>query len=204
MSSTPPQRSRKPLFALLAVSLAPVIFAFLAYYFPSLGLRPDGTSNYGEIIDPQRPMPDAAQLALTDEEGNPFDLHSMKGQWLLISADNANCPEECVRKLFILRNTHASQGKEVERLNRLWFVTDQAPIAPVVDEAYRGTIALRADPAQLAQWLVPGQADVQTALEKGMWIVDPLGNLMMAFPENAEPERVRTDVRTLLKNSHIG
>lgn len=204
MSSTTPQRSRKPLFALLAVSLAPVVFAFLAYYFPSLGLRPGGTSNYGQIIDPQRPMPDTAQLALTDAEGQPFDLHSMKGQWLLVSADNADCPDECVRKLFILRNSHASQGKEVERLNRIWFVTDRAPIAAVVDEAYRGTIALRADPTQLGQWLVPGQSDTQAALEKGMWIIDPLGNLMMVFPENAEPERVRTDIRTLLKNSHIG
>ncbi|MBV6274028.1 hypothetical protein KVP09_14075 [Alcaligenaceae bacterium CGII-47] len=204
MSSPAPQRSRKPLFALVAVSLAPVVFAFLAYYFPSLGLRPEGTSNYGQILDPQRPMPDAAQLALVDAQGKAFDLHSMKGQWLLISADQAACPEACVRKLFILRNTHASQGKEVERLNRIWFVTDKAPIAAVVDEAYRGTIALRADPAQLAQWLVPGQADAQAELEKGMWIVDPLGNLMMVFPENAEPERVRSDVRTLLKNSHIG
>jgi hypothetical protein len=128
----------------------------------------------------------------------------MKGQWLLVSADRASCSEECVRKLFILRNTHASQGKEVERLNRIWFAIDQAPIAPVVDEAYRGTIVLRADPTQLARWLAPGEADPQVALEKGMWIIDPLGNLMMVYPENAEPERVRKDVRTLLKNSHIG
>lgn len=204
MSSTAPQSSRKPLYVLVAVSLAPVIIAFLAYYFPALGLRPASTSNYGTIIDPQRPIPLAAQLALTDAQGEPFDLASMKGQWLLMSADRASCPEECVRKLFILRNSHASQGKEVERLNRIWFVLDRAPVAAVLDEAYRGTIVLRADPAQLGQWLVPGQANVQAELEKGMWIVDPLGNLMMVFPENATPERVRTDIRTLLKNSQIG
>lgn len=204
MSSTAPKRSRTPLFILLAVSLAPVVFALLAYYVPALGLRPEGTSNYGQLIDPQRPIPSAARLALTDTAGKAFDLESMRGQWLLMSADKAECPEECVRKLFILRNSHASQGKEVERLNRIWFVTDQAPIAPVVEDAYRGTIVLRADPAQLAQWLVPGSSDAQAELAKGMWIVDPLGNLMMVFPENAEPERVRTDIRTLLKNSHIG
>ncbi|MDN5842829.1 MAG: hypothetical protein L0H54_05205 [Alcaligenaceae bacterium] len=205
MSSTPRhRRSMWPLIALLAVSLAPVIFALLAYYVPSLGLRPDGSSNYGQLIDPQRPMPKAAQLALTDAQGQTYDLQTMKGQWLLISADQAACPETCVRKLFILRNSHASQGKEVERLNRIWFVLDDDSVPPVLETSYQGTIVLRADPTQLAQWLAPGATNPVAALEKGMWIVDPLGNLMMEFPDDSEPERVRDDIRTLLKNSHIG
>uniref|UniRef100_UPI003340C98B SCO family protein n=1 Tax=Castellaniella defragrans TaxID=75697 RepID=UPI003340C98B len=197
-------RSRLPLLAILAVCLAPVVFAVLAYYVPALGLRPDGTSNHGRLIDPQRPMPAAADLVLTDVSGRTFDLNSLKGQWLLISAGPGACPENCVRRLFILRNSHASQGKEVERLNRIWFVTDTAPLNPVVDAAYQGTIVLRADPAQLAAWLTVDEADPQAALSGHMWVVDPLGNLMMAFPDASEPEHVRDDIRTLLKNSHIG
>ncbi|XOT98796.1 hypothetical protein ACMTAU_23355, partial [Alcaligenes pakistanensis] len=58
-------------------------------------------------------------------QGEAFDLQSLRGRWVLLSADESACPESCVRKLFILRNSHASQGKNVERLARVWFVTDQ-------------------------------------------------------------------------------
>lgn len=195
-----------PLILIVLISLAPVVFALLAYYVPSLGLRPQGTDNYGTLVDPQRPMPDSMALPLTDLDGTPFDLESLRGQWLLISADDAACPESCVRKLFILRNSHASQGKEVERLSRIWFVMDDGDVPEQILEAYRGTHMLRSDPDQLARFLTPdAPADRQdTALKGPMWIVDPLGNLMMSFPDGADPLEVRDDIRKLLRASRIG
>lgn len=199
-------RSNMPLYLILAMCLAPVVFAVLAYYVPALGLRPEGHTNYGALIDPQRPMPDSAALPLRTLDGQPFDLQSLRGQWLLISADDGACPEPCVRKLFILRNSHASQGKEVERLARIWFVTDEAPVPEQVLEAYRGTNMLRVDPATLAAYLAPdaSRGQREKALKDPMWIIDPLGNLMMQFPADADPIEVRDDIRKLLKNSRIG
>ncbi|MHA3904412.1 SCO family protein [Castellaniella sp. WN] len=195
-------RSIRPLIAILLVCLAPVAFALLAYYVPSLGLRPETRTRYGQIIEPQRPIP--GDLALRDVQGRPYDLNQLKGQWLLISTGPGTCPESCVRGLFVLRNSHASQGKEVDRLERVWLITDDAPPAPVVGEAYAGTHVLRADPARLAAWLAPDAADPDAALSRGLWIVDPLGHLMMRFPDAQQPEAVRDDIRTLLKNSRIG
>jgi hypothetical protein len=202
--TTAPARARsiRPLIAVLLVSLAPVVFALLAYYVPSLGLRPGTRTHYGQLIDPQRPIP--GDLALRDAQGRPYDLNQLKGQWLLISAGPGACPESCVRGLFVLRNSHASQGKAVDRLERVWFITDDAPAAPVVEEAYAGTHVLRADPARLADWLAPGAADPAAELARGLWIVDPLGHLMMRFPDAQQPEAVRDDIRALLKNSRIG
>ncbi|MGB7482572.1 hypothetical protein ABRZ04_00810 [Castellaniella ginsengisoli] len=203
MTTAPaPTRSIRPLIAILLVCLAPVVLALLAYYVPSLGLRPESRTHYGELINPQRPIP--ADLALRDEQGQPYDLNQLKGQWLLISAGPGACPESCVRGLFVLRNSHASQGKAVERLERVWFIIDDAPAAPVVGEAYAGTHILRADPARLAAWLAPEAEDPVEALARGLWIVDPLGHLMMRFPDAQQPEDVRDDIRTLLKNSRIG
>jgi len=195
-------RSIRPLIAVLLVCLAPVVFALLAYYVPALGLRPETRTHYGQLIEPQRPIP--GDLALTDAQGQPYDLNQLKGQWLLISAGPGACPESCVRGLFVLRNSHASQGKDVDRLERVWFITDVAPAAPVVGDAYAGTHILRADPARLAAWLAPDAQDPETALARGLWIVDPLGHLMMRFPDAQQPEAVRDDIRTLLKNSRIG
>ncbi|HEU0229220.1 MAG TPA: hypothetical protein VFR20_01490 [Burkholderiaceae bacterium] len=194
-----------PLYAILAVCIAPVVLAWLAYYFPSLGLRPSGTTNYGTFVQPQRPIPPASALALTTLDGKPFDLSSLKGKWILLTADQGACPKACVRKLFILRNAHASQGKNVERLTRVWFVTDDAPVPADVLKAYGGTHIVRAKPAQLAAFLAPRAGTTrEAALRDPMWVIDPLGHLMLRFPANADPISVRDDLKKLLHNSQIG
>jgi len=209
-SVTPPgakrQRSMLPVYLIILICLAPIVFALLAYYVPALGLRPEGHTNYGTLIEPQRPMPDSAALPLKTLEGEPYDLASLRGQWLLVSADASACPESCVRKLFILRNSHASQGKNVQRLERIWFVLDDGKVSEQVLDAYVGTHMLRADPEKLAAFLAPDATAEQreAALKAPMWIIDPLGNLMMRFPDNADPESVRGDIRKLIYNSRIG
>lgn len=203
---TAPKRSMWPLYAILLMALAPVVAAFLAYFVPQLGLRPDGHNNYGRILDPQRPMPDAQALPLTTLSGAPFNLETLRGQWVLITADQAACPESCVRKLFILRNSHASQGKNVERLSRVWFVTDDGEVPQQVLDAYVGTHMLRADSRALAAFLTADRSGPQAidSLKNHMWIIDPLGNLMMEFPPDADPIEVRDDIVKLLKRSRIG
>ena len=197
-------RSMTPLYLLLAISLAPVLFALAAYYIPGLGLRPDDSSAYGRLIEPQRPVPDNAALPLRRLDGQPFDLQSLRGRWVLVSADDSACPESCVRKLFILRNSHASQGKNVERLARIWFVTDQGQPTEQILQAYQGTHMLQADPQRLAAFLAPQAGEARDALKNGMWIIDPNGNLMMSFPGDADPLKVRKDISKLLYNSRIG
>lgn len=198
------QRSVKPLILVLLVSLAPVIAAFLVYYNPQW--RPDGNVNYGTLVEPQRPMPSAAELPLTTLDGKPFDINDLRSQWLLIAADGAACPEECAKKLYILRNTHAMTGKNVERLTRVWFITDDAEVPQKVLDAYVGTIMLRADPDDLAKFLtVPADmANAKEALAVPMWIMDPLGNLILEYPKDADPLKVRKDIGKLLHSSRIG
>lgn len=205
MSSTPAKpRSMWPLILVMVVSIAPVIAAFIVYFNPAL--QPGGATNYGTLVDPQRPLPSNQELTVTTLDGQPFDLAKLKGQWLLVTADEAACPESCAKKLFVLRNTHAMTGKNVKRLSRVWFITDDAPVPEQVLLAYEGTIMLRADPQELSQFLA-GQAlaqDDQSALLDPIWIIDPLGNLMMQYPLDPDPLRVRKDIGRLLHNSRIG
>ena len=227
---TPPSpRSRTPLVLIVLISLAPVLAAVVAYFNPDW--RPDGSVAYGTLIEPQRPIPASTALQATTLDGKPFDVASLKGKWLLITADGGDCQDACARKLFILRNSHASQGKNVERLARVWFITDDAPVPERVLEAYKGTIMLRVQPEQLKAFLLAESASVSTgtsthttgasvvtpsvtvpassnvaakALAEPMWIIDPHANLMMQYPANAEPEKVRTDIRKLVYHSRIG
>jgi len=200
----PKKRSLLPLIMVIVVSAAPVILAFIVYFNPSL--QPTGSTNYGTLVEPQRPLPSNNDLALTTLDGQPFDIDELKGQWLLIAADQAACPEECAKKLFILRNTHAMTGKNVKRVSRVWFITDDAPVPQKVLDAYVGTIMLRADPEQLDAFLVGHDLNRtdQSELLDPIWMVDPLGNLMMQFPKDPDPLKVRKDLGKLLDHSQIG
>ena len=193
-----------PLILIFFCSVTPIVAAILVYQNPQWW--PQKSSNYGTLVTPQRPLP--AGLTLFTLDGKPFDLHSLKGKWLLLSADTGACPESCARKLFITRNTHASQGKNVERLARVWFITDNATVPEKILAAYKGTVMTRGDTDQLGRYLLgsdtaqatPGQP----TLADFIWVIDPRGNLMMQFPAHAEPIKVRNDIRKLLYNSRIG
>ena len=210
----PRPRSRTPLVLIVLLSLSPVLAAVLAYFNPQY--RPDGSVAYGTLIEPQRPIPTSDALQAMTLDGKPFDVASLKGKWLLVTADGGDCQDACARKLFILRNSHASQGKNVERLARVWFITDDAPVPERVLEAYKGTIILRVKPEQLQAYLLKDAATTgapatttpaqtaATALAEPMWIIDPNANLILQYPANAEPEKVRKDISKLVYHSRIG
>jgi len=188
---------------IVLLSLAPVLAAVLAYFNPDW--RPDGSVAYGTLIEPQRSIPPSAALQANTLDGKPFDVATLKGKWLLIAADSGDCQDACARKLFILRNSHASQGKNVERLARVWFITDDAPVPERVLEAYKGTVMLRVKPEQLKAFLLAESPNAAAkTLAEPMWIIDPHANLILQYPPNAEPEKVRKDITKLVYNSRIG
>ncbi|WP_094809641.1 SCO family protein [Bordetella genomosp. 12] len=188
-----------PLVLIFLCALAPILGAVLVYHNPQWW--PQDASNYGRLVQPQRPLPGAEQLQLTTLDGKVFDPATLRGQWLLISADQGECPQACARKLFVARNAHASQGKNVDRVTRVWFITDEADVPQKVLDAYQGTLMLRARADQLARFLPP---DTTGGLLGPIWVVDPLGNLMLQFPADADGVKVRKDLSRLLYNSRIG
>ncbi len=205
-----PTRAKKrtliPMLLVFLCALAPIVAAGIMYHNPQWW--PQDSANYGKLISPQRAMPQAQDLALTTLDGKPFDLTSLQGKWLLVAADAAACPERCARKLYIARNTHASQGKNVARLARVWFITDDAPVSAQLLQAYQGTIMLRASPWQLSRFLLAQETALNTTVASSLadpiWVIDPLGNLMMQFPANADAIQVRKDISRLVYHSRIG
>lgn len=200
--NTPPidpvqrRRARRMLVLLFVVCAAPAVAAYLMYFV----FKPQGgTSSYGKLIEPQRPLP--ALVVRDDETGETLPLTALKGKWLMISADTAACDESCVSKLFYMRQIRVLQGNERTRVETIWLVTDDNAVSDKLDTAYEDTRRLRADPVALANWL-PTQEG--TGLRDHIYLVDPLGNLMMAFPKNPDPGRIKSDLTRLLKWSGTG
>jgi cytochrome oxidase Cu insertion factor (SCO1/SenC/PrrC family) len=191
MSSEKPKKSLLSLWVLIALCAAPVIASYIAYYL----LKPSGHVNYGELLEP-RPLPDA-KLALAD--GTPFSWHELKGKWVLAIIDSGNCAAECQRKLLFLRQVRLTQGKDMDRIERVWLISDGLnPAAPIIAE-YRGTWLVRAAGSDFLRAF-----PAQSSPADHIYVIDPLGNLMMRYPRDADPRRIIKDVTRLLKVSRIG
>jgi hypothetical protein len=163
----------KKLGLIALVCAAPIVLGTLAYL---LGWSPGNPGNYGDLVAP-RAM-----------SGAPFA--ALRGKWVLVSADAGACDAYCERKLYFMRQVRRAQGKDMERIERLWLVSDGgAPRAELL-AAIEGTrvVALE-DPAFTRDHI---------------YLVDPLGNLMLRFPRDPDPSRMIRDLQRLLRYSRIG
>ena len=186
---------RMKMLLVLAVCAAPVIASYVTYFV----IRPEGRTNYSELVQPQRPLP--GTLPLTDLQGHAVSAETLKGQWLLVVVSAAACDASCEKHLWVQRQLRETLGRDKDRVDKLWLVDDAGTPRP---ETLAGVTTntdatvLRVPRAALAAWLAPAAG---RALEDHLYIVDPLGNWMMRTPQDADPAKLKSDVVKLLRAS---
>jgi cytochrome oxidase Cu insertion factor (SCO1/SenC/PrrC family) len=200
----PRTRSRLSLLLLLAVFGAPVVLAWLAFYvFPEW--RPAGTSNYGQLITPIRPLPAFEFETLS---GDRIDATFLRGKWTLVYLAQGACAEPCVRQLYNLRQVRLAQGKNIDRIQRL-MVWERADFRPgqraELTEHFPGQVMAVLPDRVPAELLETFAVDEQDPMRAGrVYLVDPLGNLMMSYQPEDEPRGMIKDLERLLKYSGLG
>lgn len=167
---------RWKMIAVLLVCAAPVLASYFTYYV----VRPEGRRNYGELINPQRPLPAMATQSL---DGKPGEMAALKGQWLLMSVSSAGCDMRCEQRLYFQRQLRESLGREKDRLDRVWLVSDETAVDQRLLPGLASSTVLRVPSSTLSQWLFPAAGQ---RLEDHLYLVDPLGNWMMRFPANMD------------------
>ena len=165
---------RNQLFWIAVVCAAPLVLGTAAYV---LDLRPGSESNYGELITP-RPI---------------AGVEALRGRWVLVMFDSPACDAPCERKLYFLRQVRRAQGKEMERVERLWVLTDEAKPRADILPGIEGTRIAQLPPDGFPGWP-----------RDHIYLVDPLGNLMLRFPRDPDPARMVKDLGRLLKYSGFG
>jgi hypothetical protein len=198
-STTPRSRGRWKLFAVLLVCAAPLIASYVAYYV----VKPTARNNYGTLIDPRSyPIP---AMASTTLDGRPETLEQYKGKWIMLKVGGGACDKACQEQLFEMRQLRVMQGKNRDRIERVWLVTDREPLDTIVMREFDGTHMLRAPADEVRTWL---PVDAGTTAEEHIYLIDPLGNLMMSFPKDPDRPQARNkmnkDIGKLLKASAIG
>jgi hypothetical protein len=177
------RRGRVKLALIGAFFLLPVAASWLIWW---LDLAPGTAGNYGTLLRPQAvALPAAGEL---------------KGKWVLVQFDGGACNEACERKLYFMRQVRRAQGRELQRVARLWLLTDSVQPGPELLKAIEGTVIAPRGGIDAANGAFPAESSVTDHI----YLVDPLGNLMMRFPRDPDPKRVIKDLQRLLKASSFG
>lgn len=182
-----------PLYGLIAITILPIAAAYFAYYVAP----PAGRTNYGTLLVPQRPVP---ELPLANLDGTRFDLRKLEGSWVLVMVDSSDCDKPCTDKLLMMRQQRTMTGKDRDRIERVWLISDQEPLPIALMREYEGTHFVRAPVQPLREFLVLPSGD-GARLPDHIWLIDPRGNLMLRWPKGPEVNGVKRDLARLLKVS---
>lgn len=179
----PARRGRIKLLLLGAFFVLPFAASWTIWKFD---LVSGTTSNYGTLLSP-------TPVTLP---GDP----ALKGKWVLVVFGGGACDAACERQLYFVRQVRRAQGKQMNRVERLWLVTDAAAPRPEVLAAIEGTVVAPAG----GRRDFPADPAAGDNVAHHIFLVDPLGNLMMRFPREPDPARVIKDLQRLLRASSFG
>ncbi|MGA8262177.1 MAG: hypothetical protein WB783_18380 [Arenicellales bacterium] len=197
---TEPSRRKGILIVSLiaATFLLPVVAAYL--WHPS-----GDTVNYGTLIQPAKPL---EAFKMTDLSGHTAGLDVLRGKWTLLYVGSGSCAEECRHDLYKIERVRLAQGRNMERVQSLylapWAMQSRAVADTLVQ--YRGLHGYRISREELSA-MAPGlglAGDADRASGGRIYVVDPLGNLMMFYPADADPTGIKKDLERLLRASQIG
>ncbi len=196
----PAPRSRAQIWILVGVFFVPLALAFLLYYGAG-GWRPPGSTNHGELISPPRPLP---SVALPTLSGPSLPADAWHGKWTLLYVGDGRCDGPCRAALVLMRQTRLALNADMSRVQRIFLATGNCCDRDYLDEQHPGLLVALADnPA--GESVLTTIPDAQPGAQGSIYIVDPLGNLMMRHAPAAPPAKgLLEDLRRLLKLSHIG
>lgn len=191
MSNEKTRRGRLQLILLMLLILSPVI---ASYIFHTYNLRPEGTVNYGELLELKKIEGDATNL----KDNTIFRVKQLKGKWTLIMIDSGNCYQPCQDKLYLMRQVRLATHVDKDRVERVWLINDDVIPDPLLIDQYEGTQLVLARHKDLLLEF-PYIENQQTHI----YVIDPMGYLMMRYPKDPNPKKMIDDLKRLLKLSHM-
>lgn len=195
-------RARRRLLLLFLLFASPVVIAYVLYYS---GWRPETSGNYGELVRPPRPLP---ALDFQTLDGKALGRDALRAKWTLLVFGAADCRTPCEANLDRMQRVILAQGRDAERTRAVFVVTDThardwlhyaMKDYPDVTVIVGPTDAVRA----LAAYFEPTPGVPPDHFHR-VYLVDPLGNFMLAWPADADANRMRKDLARLLRVSQVG
>ena len=190
LDETIKKTNRRKFIALLVLMCAPIVISYVLFYAE---YRP-GTVNYGELLDVKK----IEGSGVNPLDNKIFRMKDLKGKWVMLIVDSGACDKACQEKLYFMRQVRMVQHKEKHRVERLWLIDDDVVPNVELTKEYEGTLFVKTNDSALLDAIPPKESQ-----RKHIYMVDPLGNLIMRYPEELNPTKMGKDIKRLLHVSQL-
>lgn len=187
------KRSNMTLWILLGSFLIPAILAYGYFFF---GNRPSISSN-GTLINP---IIDIQTLKLTNQAGEMINREELTPKWRMYYFVNEACDTDCLNDLYNMRQINIALGKNQDRVQHVIVHLNKPKddFIELIEKEHKEAVRLFTTAENKA--VLVSQNDTDTYI----YLVDPLGNIMMKFSSSIEAKLILKDINKLLKISRIG
>ncbi|MBX3640597.1 MAG: hypothetical protein KF888_08790 [Nitrosomonas sp.] len=182
--------NRRKFILILVLLFSPVVISYALFF---MDYRP-GSINYGDLVEIKK----LSGSGVTQDSNIILRMRDLHGKWVMLTVDSGNCDEACQKKLYYMRQVRTMQNKEMNRIERLWLIDDNVKADSELFKNYEGTFFVNALDSELLD-----QIPTREIQRKHIYLIDPMGNLMMRFPENLEPRKMSDDIKRLLHVSQM-
>lgn len=196
-----PRKSYTTLWVMIILFALPYIAA--VYFYNNSDELDLAQNNYGTIVSPVKAI---EPLDMETLDTTNFSIADLKGKWIFVTIGSSLCEEHCQKNMYKIRQIRKAVAQERSRVERVFLLTDSQDINgfKVKISDYQGMYVIKPSEDKayddfIKTFSMPGQQ-----INNGIYIIDPLGNFMMAYPEDADAAKILDDIRRLLKISKIG
>jgi len=209
------RRQRRLLIGLGLMFFAPIAVSFYLYYGRS-GMQPVGRINKGVLIDPPRTLPELV-LEPAQRQGNSVGSGAgaatliatstpivLKHQWTLLYFAEGACAEACRATLYKTRQVRLNLDHEIDRVQRVLVASGECCDWEYLNRQHPDLKTARGGPQTLPLMALLPASETLSDVAGRVYLIDPMGNLMMYYPADAQPKGMLEDLKRLLKLSHIG
>jgi cytochrome oxidase Cu insertion factor (SCO1/SenC/PrrC family) len=196
------RRQRRIFIGVALMFFAPLALSFYLYY--GKFWHPGGRVNAGELVDPARPLPALAlPLAAPAASGAQTNPQFLKGKWTFLYVQQGRCDDRCLRRLYDTRQVRLALDREMNRVQRVFIGDSDCCDLKELLAAHPDLIAVRSSAAADSLLTLLPQRSGSLNSER-IYLIDPLGNLMMFYAADAKPKGMLEDMKRLLRLSSIG
>jgi cytochrome oxidase Cu insertion factor (SCO1/SenC/PrrC family) len=196
------RRQRRIFIGVALMFFAPLALSFYLYY--GKFWHPGGRVNSGELVDPARPLPALAlPLAAPAAGGAQTNPQFLKGKWTFLYVQQGRCDDRCLRRLYDTRQVRLALDREMNRVQRVFIGDSDCCDLKELLAAHPDLIAVRSSAADDSLLTLLPQRSGSLNSER-IYLIDPLGNLMMFYAADAKPKGMLEDMKRLLRLSSIG
>jgi len=192
--------SKRSFLIIVAFFIAPVILGSLVYMNKErLGIGVE-TVNYGTLVRPARPTETRDLL----QDGKPADAKAvLQGKWTMLQIAPPNCNTLCQEHLLLMKNIRILMNEHMRRVRTVLVTHNGKANSLTMKKAYPDLILAHTS-AEKSAFVTQFELPEETG-DASIYLLDPLGNLMMVYPQT-EPnaKSIIKDLKRLLKYSRLG